>query len=197
MTLSYTATNWGQAIQSFCGLAVFKADIFGDFCTHRSGAPPKRILVQGMPGIGKSTFVKKLAVDWAELNTGKGCDKQRGALGNFDILVVINLREVSRCSTLRDAFRNSYIFPLEDGRQLDDLLDYIANNQEQVLLVFDGYDEYHCGSNSELYRYSEVILYQTVALWSQVEFLRLVTCSNTLSFVLKSPDLTWKTESSL
>ena len=152
MTLSYTATNWGQVIQSFCGLAVFKADIFGDFCTHRSGAPPKRILVQGMPGIGKSTFVKKLAVDWAELNTGKGCDKQRGALGNFDILVVINLREVSRCSTLRDAFRNSYIFPLEDGRQLDDLLDYIVNNQEQVLLVFDGYDEYRCGSNSELYQ---------------------------------------------
>ena len=108
--------------------------------------------MQGMPGIGKSTFVKKLAVDWAEHNTGEACDQRRDALGNFYIVVVIKLREVSHCSSLRDAFRSSYIFPLEDGRQLDDLLDYILNNQEKVLLVFDGYDEYRCGCNSELYQ---------------------------------------------
>ena len=137
---------------SFCGLAVSDADIFVDFCTHRYGALPKRILVQGMPGIGKSTFVKKLAVDWAELNAGEGCDKGRDALGNFEIVVVISLREVSHCSSLRDALRSSYIFPLEDERQLDDLIEYIKYNQGNVLLVFDGYDEYRCGRNSELYQ---------------------------------------------
>ena len=31
------------------------------------------------------------------------------------------------------------------------LVDYIANNQEKVLLIFDGYDEYRCGCNSEIY----------------------------------------------
>ena len=106
-----------------------------------------------MPGIGKSTFVKKLALDWAELNAGKGCDKGKDALGNFEIVLVVSLREVSRCSSLRDALRSSYIFPLEDERQLDDLLNYyIVNNQGKVLLVFDGYDEYRCGCNSELYQ---------------------------------------------
>lgn len=32
------------------------------------GNAQKRILVQGQTGIGKTTFVRKVAVDWAELN---------------------------------------------------------------------------------------------------------------------------------
>ncbi|CAH3175292.1 unnamed protein product [Porites lobata] len=31
------------------------------------------------------------------------------------------------------------------------LVDYISNNQEKVLLIFDGYDEYRIGRNSEIY----------------------------------------------
>ena len=31
------------------------------------------------------------------------------------------------------------------------LVDYITNNQEKVLLIFDGYDEYRCGRDSEIY----------------------------------------------
>ncbi|KAJ7372120.1 NACHT, LRR and PYD domains-containing protein 3 [Desmophyllum pertusum] len=38
------------------------------FTANKNGDIPNRILVQGQTGIGKSTFVKKLAVDWAELD---------------------------------------------------------------------------------------------------------------------------------
>ena len=31
------------------------------------------------------------------------------------------------------------------------LVDYITNNQEKILLIFDGYDEYRCGLDSEIY----------------------------------------------
>ena len=31
------------------------------------------------------------------------------------------------------------------------LIDYITNNQEKVLLIFDGYDEYRSGCDSEIY----------------------------------------------
>jgi len=31
------------------------------------------------------------------------------------------------------------------------LVDYITNNQEKVLLIFDGYDEYRSGLDSEIY----------------------------------------------
>lgn len=142
-----------QNKQNPSGTAQSKLDHYTDvFAQNKYGALPKRVLVQGMPGIGKSTFVKKLAVDWAELITGKGCDKGTDALGKFEVIVVINLREVSHCSTLRDALRSSYVFPLEGAIQLDDLLDYVSNNQEKVLLVFDGYDEYRCGTKSELYQ---------------------------------------------
>lgn len=152
----YTRLSWvkqEQSQQNPSGNAQSKLQHYTDiFTQNRYGALPKRILVQGMPGIGKSTFVKKLAVDWAELNAGEGCGKGRDALRKFEIVVVINLREVSHCSSLRDALRSSYIFPLGEGRQLDDLLDYIVNYQEKVLLVFDGYDEYRCGRNSELFQ---------------------------------------------
>ncbi|KAJ7372114.1 hypothetical protein OS493_020539 [Desmophyllum pertusum] len=153
---------------------------------------PNRILVQGQTGIGKSTFVKKLAVDWAELDDEKTEDKQgdvlerskndadtrednektsqgyedtasgdtssdkfeenqKNALKKFELVLVINLKEVSNCQSLRDVISRCDIFPEEETALTEGLLSYITKNQEKVLLVFDGYDEYRCGSNSEIY----------------------------------------------
>lgn len=149
----YTRLSWVREEQNAPGSTRSKLNHYTDvFAENKYGVRPKRILVQGMPGIGKSTFVKKLAVDWATLNVEEGSDRWKEALRKFELVVIINLREVSHYSSLRDALRNSYIFPLEDAQQVDDLLDYIAKNQDKVLLVCDGYDEYRCGRNSEIYQ---------------------------------------------
>ena len=149
----YTRLSWVREEQNAPGSTRSKLNHYTDvFAENKYGVRPKRILVQGMAGIGKSTFVKKLAVDWATLNAEEGSDRWKDALKKFELVVIVNLREVSHCRSLRDALRNSYIFPLDDAKQVDDLLDYIAKNQEKVLLVFDGYDEYRCGRNSELYQ---------------------------------------------
>ena len=108
--------------------------------------------MQGQTGIGKSTFVKKLAVDWAELDDATTGDKQKDILKTFDLLVVVNLKEVSKCKSLKDVISRSSIFALEEKHLTDSLLNYITNNQDKVLLVFDGYDEYRCGSDSEIYQ---------------------------------------------
>lgn len=107
--------------------------------------------MQGQTGIGKSTFVKKLAVDWAELDGATTGDKQKDILKTFELLVVVNLKEVSKCRNLKDVISCSSIFGREEKHLTDSLLNYISNNQDKVLLVFDGYDEYRCGSNSEIY----------------------------------------------
>ena len=120
------------------------------FTANKNGVIPKRILVQGQTGIGKSTFVKKLLVDWVEVNKGTG-DEQAAVLKNFELLVAVNLKEVSKRQSLKDVISFSNVFAKEDKCMTEGLVDYIANNQEKVLLIFDGYDEYRCGCNSEIY----------------------------------------------
>ena len=120
------------------------------FKGKKNGVIPKRILVQGQTGIGKSTFVKKLLVDWVDVNNETG-DEQAAILKNFDLVVAINLKEVSKCKSFKDVIRLSNVFAKEDKYMTEGLVDYITNNQEKVLLIFDGYDEYRSGCDSEIY----------------------------------------------
>ena len=120
------------------------------FTADKNGAIPKRILVQGQTGIGKSTFVKKLLVDWVEVNKKTG-DEKAAVLKNFELVVAVNLKEVSKRQSLKDVISFSNVFAKEDKYMTEGLVDYIVNNQEKVLLIFDGYDEYRCGCNSEIY----------------------------------------------
>ena len=113
------------------------------FTENKNGVIPKRILVQGQTGIGKSTFVKKLLVDWV--------DEYATVLKNFELVVAVNLKEVSKCQSLKDVIRLSNVFAKEDKCMTEGLVDYITNNQEKALLIFDGYDEYRSGLDSEIY----------------------------------------------
>ena len=118
---------------------------------NKNGLPSNRILLQGQTGIGKSTFVKKLAMDWAELDENRLTDEQRAILKKFELAVIIDLKKVSKYQNLRDIISASHIFADEDTAMKDGLLSYITHNQDKVLLVFDGYDEYRFGSNSEIF----------------------------------------------
>ena len=89
-------------------------------------------------------------MDWIEVNEGNG-DEQAAVLKNFELVVAVNLKEVSKCQSLVDVIRKSNVFAKEDNYMTEGLVDYISNNQEKVLLIFDGYDEYRCGCNSEIY----------------------------------------------
>ena len=149
----YTRLSWVKEEQTPAGSSRSELEHYTDvFAANKNGAVPKRIIVQGQTGIGKSTFVKKLAVDWAELDDTTTEDKQKDILKTFELLVVVNLKEVSKCQSLKDVISRSSIFAREEKYLTDGLLNYITNNQDKVLLVFDGYDEYRCGSNSEIYK---------------------------------------------
>ena len=115
----------------------------------KNGVEAKRILVQGETGIGKTTFVKKLLVDWSNLQEAKMDEERKDALRKFDLILAVNLKEVSKCQTLNEVLRGSGLFPEDDEKSVDDLLCYIRKNQDKVLLVFDGYDEFRTGSEAE------------------------------------------------
>lgn len=109
--------------------------------------------MQGQTEIGKTTFVKKLALDWAELSLeDETADDKTVALKKFELFVAVNLKEVSKHQSLKDVISCSNIFAEEDKSMTDGLLKYITDNQDKVLLVFDGYDEYRCGRDSDIFK---------------------------------------------
>ena len=147
----YTRLSWVKEKQTTAGTTQSEVKHYTElFTANKNGVIPKRVLVQGQTGIGKSTFVKKLLVDWVEVNK-KTSDEQAAVLNNFELVVAVNLKEVSKCQSLKEVIRLSNVFAKEDKCMTEGLVDYISNNQEKVLLIFDGYDEYRCGRNSEIY----------------------------------------------
>ena len=147
----YTRLSWVKEEQTTAGSSQKKLSHYTELFTEKtkSRTVPKRILVQGDTGIGKTTFVKKLLVDWSNLEEAKMDEERKGALRKFELVVSINLKEVSKCQTLREIISCSRLFPEDEEQSVDDLLSYIRNNQEKVLVVFDGYDEYRTGSEAE------------------------------------------------
>ncbi|XP_078366817.1 uncharacterized protein LOC144650902 isoform X2 [Oculina patagonica] len=149
----YTRLSWVKEEQTLAGSSKKELSHYTELFTEKTknGAVPKRILVQGETGIGKTTFVKKLLVDWSSLETAKrsGNEEQKDALRKFELVVSINLKEVSKCQTLREVISASHLFPEDEEKSIDDLLSYLDRNQEKVLVVFDGYDEYRTGSEAE------------------------------------------------
>ena len=122
------------------------------FMKTKEGLVPKRILVEGQAGIGKSTFVKKLCLDWVSGEPDEtNVSKEENVVKKFELALFIKLRDVSHCQTLRDVIRCSDLLPEEDKHLTDALRHYITENQDKVLLVFDGYDEYGKGRDSEVF----------------------------------------------
>ena len=147
----YTRLSWVKQEQTTDGPSQKELNHYTEIFTEKTtnGVEAKRILVQGETGIGKTTFVKKLLVDWSNLEEAKMGEKQKDALRKFDLVVSVNLKEVSQCHTFKEVLRESRVFPDDETSLIDDLHSYIRENQDKVLLVFDGYDEYRTGSEAE------------------------------------------------
>ena len=184
----YTRLTWVKEEQTPEGSSKPELNHYTDvFNENENGYALNRILVQGETGIGKTTFVKKMGLDWAELvdertigkhqdsrtrydaeSVSQGCEESSrnrmkreesvkvskdevNPLKRFELVLAINLKEVSKYSSFRDVVCRSNIFPEEDTAMAEQLISYITHNQEKVLLVFDGYDEYRCGTTSDIY----------------------------------------------
>ena len=126
----YIPLNWMRDHRKPSGVTQEELEDYTDMFKGK----PTRMLVYGRPGIGKSTFCKKAAYDWSKA--------LKEILMNFSILLLIKLRDVCDLEDIRDVLRASKLLASDGPISVDSLYDYITNNQDKVLLILDGYDEY-------------------------------------------------------
>ena len=94
-----------------------------------SSDPVRFILVEGPPGIGKSTFAWEVCRRWDEIES----------LRNYHTVVLLKLREkwVLNATKLSDLFR----YPSEPKKSRKFAKDLSETHGRNLLLVFDGFDE--------------------------------------------------------
>ena len=92
------------------------------------GSQPKCIIVEGAPGVGKSTFAWKLCRKWGK----------RNLLQQYQLVVLLRLRDKS----VRAAKNISHLFRYHDHQiQQAAVKEIQRTGGKGVLLLFEGYDE--------------------------------------------------------
>ena len=102
-----------------------------DLLQPKDGSPPKIVVVQGVPGIGKSTFAWKFCRRWA-----KGKIYQQ-----YDLVVLLRMRDTSvrEAKTLTALF--SSLNPFDEGL-CDSVAKEVAScGGKRVVFFFEGLDE--------------------------------------------------------
>ena len=136
----YTQLSWVRDDRTPSGVTQEELKDYADIFKGDKHHPnPRRLLVYGRPGVGKSTFSQKTAFDWAK--------QRKGILMKFDVVLLIKLRDVCHLKDIRDVLRASELLAGDEVVSIDRVYEYVLQNQEKVLLILDGYDEYFCSGD--------------------------------------------------
>ena len=104
------------------------------FGPHPDCQKPRILLIEGEPGMGKTTYSQKLAYDWANEQ-----DEWDPSFPSIEVLLLL------RCNDIKYGIWEAIddqLLPDDIAKQAkENLLKYIQENQAKVLLLFDGLDE--------------------------------------------------------
>ena len=106
------------------------------FLPNEDTQDPRKILIVGPPGIGKSLLCTKLLRDWSQDEMLRDSNK------TFDHFFLFQFRWFKSGTTGERKISLQQLLSLCPNKQIDsDMFQDILDNPERVLLIFDGLDE--------------------------------------------------------
>ena len=97
---------------------------------------PRKILIIGRPGIGKSLLCQKLSRDWSKGNLLRDGNKI------FEHLFMCQFRWFNSETSTNISLKHLLSRLVSEGSINNDVLQDMLDNPEKVLLIFDGLDEF-------------------------------------------------------
>ncbi|XP_015767926.1 PREDICTED: protein NLRC3-like [Acropora digitifera] len=105
------------------------------FTPHECCKHPLIVLIEGEPGMGKTTYCQKLVFDWAS----KQCGEWDESFPRIDVLLLLRCRGIK--STIWDAIEEQILPDEIKAEEKEMFFQFLKENPSKVLLVLDGLDE--------------------------------------------------------
>ena len=103
------------------------------FKPHEECPQPRKVLIEGQPGGGKTTYCNKIAYDWA-----KNC-KADDSFPDVQVLLLLKCKDIN--SELREAIDDQLLPKDIKKEEREKFFTFVWEHQSKVLLVLDGLDE--------------------------------------------------------
>ena len=108
--------------------------IFRPHPTDPKCQKPHKVLIEGDPGMGKTTYSQKLAYDWANKQ-----NEWDASFPEIEVLLLLRCNDIK--SSIWEAIDDQILPEDIDEKAKETFFKYIKENQSKVLLLLDGLDE--------------------------------------------------------
>ena len=119
------------------------------FKPHDECRKPRKVLIEGKPGMGKTTYCNKVAYDWAVK-----IKKEGDFFPEFEMVLLLKCSDVEIESDLWGAIDDQLLPDEIHQKEREKFFEFIRQNQSKLLLILDGLDEL---PSSKLPEFTDII----------------------------------------
>ena len=106
------------------------------FKPHEECEKTRKVLIEGKPGMGNTTYCNKVTNDWAiNMKNEEDCFPE------FEVVLLLRCRDVDIESDLWGAIDDQLLPGDIQRKEREKFSEFIRQNQSKVLLILDGLDE--------------------------------------------------------